>query len=250
MWKPARSRLIRYLLPFGAILVVLLAQAALSTIVPKGVDFPYAFLYLIAVFAVAWFGGYAPGAIACLLVMVGLPALSHGFQLASVDPTRLILVLGFSLLITKVSLGQQRVREILSNANDELEKRVRSRTQDLAQAVGALESEVAQRRKTEEKLQTQLGRLNLLDQITRFIGERQDLRSVFQVVIRTLEDSMPIDFGCVCLYESVAEELTVTCVGVRSEALAMQLALTEEAKIAIDQDACAAIWSTSPMLQR
>ena len=96
--------------------------------------------------------------------------------------------------------------------------------------MGRSKPKLRERRKTEEKLRTQLGRLNLLDQITRLIGERQDLRSVFQVVIRTLEDSMPIDFGCVCLYEPVAEELTVTCVGVRSEALAMQLALTEQAK--------------------
>jgi signal transduction histidine kinase/ActR/RegA family two-component response regulator len=233
MWKPIGSRLIRYLLPFAAIIAALLTQGALSLVVPKGVDFPYAFFYLVAVFAVAWFGGYVPGAIACLLTMAGLPlAVNH--RLAGIDPSRLILFVGVSLLISKVSRGQQRVREILSNANEELEQRVQSRTQDLAQAVQSLESEVAQRSKTEEKLQTQLGRLNLLDQITRLIGERQDLRSVFQVVIRTVEDSLPVDFGCVCLYDQVAEALTVTCVGVRSDALAMELALTEQARIPID----------------
>jgi signal transduction histidine kinase/CheY-like chemotaxis protein len=100
----------------------------------------------------------------------------------------------------------------------------------------ALESEIVHRKNTEQRLQTQLERLSLLDQITRAIGERQDLHSVFQVVIRSLEDRLPIDFGCVCLYDSAAEELTVTGVGLRSETLAMELALTQQAHVAIDQN--------------
>ena len=106
----------------------------------------------------------------------------------------------------------------------------------MAQAVEALKSEIAQHKGTAQRLQTQLERLNLLDQITRAIGERQDVRSIFQVVIRSLEDSLPIDFGCVCLYDAHAEEVVVTCVGVRSEALAMELAMTQQAHISIDQN--------------
>jgi signal transduction histidine kinase/CheY-like chemotaxis protein len=240
MWKPVRSPLIRYLLPFGAVITALLLQGAVALVVPKGVDFPYAFFYLIAVFAVAWFGGYAPGAIACLLTMVGLPYLvAHSIRLAGIDPSRLILFVGVSLLVSKFSRVQQNAREILGKANEDLDQRVRARTRDLAQAVEGLESEVARRTQSEEKLQTQLGRLNLLDQITRAVGERQDLGSIFQVVVRTLEDSLPIDFGCICLYNLDTETLTVTCVGARSEALAMQLALTEEAQIVVDQNGLA-----------
>ena len=97
-------------------------------------------------------------------------------------------------------------------------------------------TDITDRKIAEQKLQTQLERLNLLGQITRAIGERQDLRSIFQVVIRSLEDSLPIDFGCVCLYDAHAEEVVVTCVGVRSEALAMELAMTDQAHISIDQN--------------
>jgi signal transduction histidine kinase/ActR/RegA family two-component response regulator len=79
-------------------------------------------------------------------------------------------------------------------------------------------------------------RMNLLDQITRAIGERQDLQSIFQVVIRSLEDQLPIDFCCVCLYDQPANTLTVTSVGVRSEAFAMELAMTEQARITIDEN--------------
>ena len=93
-----------------------------------------------------------------------------------------------------------------------------------------------ERNLAKERLDAQVERLSLLDHITRALGERQDLRSIFQVVIRSLEDNLPIDFGCVCVYDRPAELLTVTCVGVHSEALATQLAMTEQAHIGIDQN--------------
>jgi signal transduction histidine kinase/ActR/RegA family two-component response regulator len=85
----------------------------------------------------------------------------------------------------------------------------------------------------------ELRRLDLLHRITRAIGERQDLKSIYQVVIRSLEDNLPLDFGCVCLYDSAADVLTVTSVGVRSGALAIELALTEQARIPVDQNGLA-----------
>jgi len=237
IWKQPASPVVRYSLPFIAILLAFLIQGALSAVLPKGHDFPFAFLYLIAVFAVAWFGGYVPGVIACLLTMVGIPlAATPGFRLAKLDLSRLGFLVGVSLLVSAVAYAQKRRREVLRQANDELDRRVKSRTEDLARSVEALEAEITQHKKTEQKLQTQLERLNLLDQTTRAIAERQDPRSIFQVVIRSLEDSLPIDFGCVCLYDATAEELTVTCVGVRSAALAMELALTEQAHIKIDKN--------------
>jgi len=237
IWKQPASPVVRYSLPSIAILLAFLIQGALSAVLPKGHDFPFAFLYLIAVFAVAWFGGYVPGVIACLLTMVGIPlAATPGFRLAKLDLSRLGFLVGVSLLVSAVAYAQKRRREVLRQANDELDRRVKSRTEDLARSVEALEAEIAQHKKTEQKLQTQLERLNLLDQTTRAIAERQDPRSIFQVVIRSLEDSLPIDFGCVCLYDATAEELTVTCVGVRSAALAMELALTEQAHIKIDKN--------------
>src|SRR6266404_3488025 len=198
--------LVRYLLPFIAIGMALVTQSLVALTLSKGRDFPYAFFYLIAVFAVAWLGGYAPGVIACLITMVGVPFVAaHGFRLTNVDPSRLILFVGVSLLISRIAQAQRRMREVLRNTNEELDKRIQMRTQDLARTVESRGSEIAQRKKTEQKLQTHVGRLNLLDQITRAIGERQDLQSIFQVAIRSLEDSLPIDFGCICLYDSLAE---------------------------------------------
>ncbi|MCI0538656.1 MAG: PAS domain-containing protein [Verrucomicrobiales bacterium] len=91
-------------------------------------------------------------------------------------------------------------------------------------------------KRAERKLQTQLGRLDLLHRITRAIGERQDLRSIFQVVIGSLEDNLPVDFGCICLSERSTKTLTVASVGVRSAALARELALTEHTHVDIDRN--------------
>jgi hypothetical protein len=44
-----------------------------------------------------------------------------------------------------------------------------------------------------------VARLDLLQRATHAIGERQDLESIFQVVVRSLEDNMPIDFACMCM---------------------------------------------------
>jgi signal transduction histidine kinase/ActR/RegA family two-component response regulator len=95
------------------------------------------------------------------------------------------------------------------------------------------------REAAQSKLQLQLSRLDLLHRITRAIGERHDLRSIFQVVIRSLETDLPIDFGCICLYDEAERALTVTSIGSRSDALTKKLAMTEHERIAIDRNGLA-----------
>jgi signal transduction histidine kinase/ActR/RegA family two-component response regulator len=92
-----------------------------------------------------------------------------------------------------------------------------------------------QRRQAEHKAFEQLARLDLLHTITQATGERQDLDSIFQVVIRSLEESLPVDCGCVALYDIVARVLTVTNVGVRTPALTA----LKRARIDIGQQALA-----------
>ena len=92
------------------------------------------------------------------------------------------------------------------------------------------------RKLAEVRVQAQLARLSLLQQITRAIGERQDIQSIFQVVIRTLEEHLPVDFCCICLYDPAENCLIVTSVGAHSEALAMELAMTEQARVDIDEN--------------
>jgi PAS domain S-box-containing protein len=97
-------------------------------------------------------------------------------------------------------------------------------------------TDITERKQARDKLQTQLARLDLLHRIARAIGERQDLRSVFQVVVRRLEDNLPIDFGCICLYDPADQALTVASVGTLSRPLAVELSLTEQTRIPIDRN--------------
>jgi len=100
----------------------------------------------------------------------------------------------------------------------------------------ALQGEITERKSAENRARAQLARLEMLHRITRATSERQDLQSIFQVVIRTLEDHLPVDFCCVGLYEQEANVLTITSVGVRSQALALELALTQQSRVEIDEN--------------
>jgi signal transduction histidine kinase len=100
--------------------------------------------------------------------------------------------------------------------------------------VAVLFHDTTENRLAQQRQQAQLERLNLLHQITRAIGERRDLHSIFQVVLDALELRLPIDFGCICLREPGHEQLVVTCTGERSKTLASQMGLAEGARIEID----------------
>lgn len=115
----------------------------------------------------------------------------------------------------------------LRHLNEHLEARIAERT-------AAIEAEIAERRQAQSDLQAQFRRLDLLQRITRAIGERQDLQSIFQVVMRRLEDDLPIDFGCVCLYEPVTKALIVTSIGEHSTSLASDMELTRQAHIPVE----------------
>jgi PAS domain S-box-containing protein len=96
--------------------------------------------------------------------------------------------------------------------------------------------DISDRKLAEAKVHAQLARLGLLQRITRAIGERQDIESIFQVVIRTLEEDLPLDFCCICLYDLAGNGLVVKSVGAHSQALAMELAMSEQARVAIDEN--------------
>lgn len=132
------------------------------------------------------------------------------------------------------------VRDLFARRKDGSEFAVDVSLSPLATPEGTLVistvRDVSQRKQAERRIRGQLEHLNLLDQITRSTGERQDLRSIFQVVIRSLEDSLPIDFGCVCLYDQAANALWVTCVGAKSGALAHELTMDERAPIDVDDN--------------
>lgn len=101
-------------------------------------------------------------------------------------------------------------------------------------AIFGISTDITERKQAETRLQTQLERMALLDEITRAIGLRQDIQSIFQVVVRSIESQLPADFACICLYDGLDRTLTVQAVGVNSQALSLELAMPERARIEID----------------
>ncbi len=89
---------------------------------------------------------------------------------------------------------------------------------------------------SESKLRAQLSRLSLLQHITRATGERQDLPSIFQVVLGSLEENLPIDFGCFLLHDATAQSLAVGALGVAGRGFAEKLGLSEDLIVPIDQN--------------
>jgi signal transduction histidine kinase/ActR/RegA family two-component response regulator len=85
------------------------------------------------------------------------------------------------------------------------------------------------------RLQAQLGRLELLNHITRGIAARHDLRSIFQVVLRNIEDNLPIDFGCIGLSDPAGKTLTIAAVGLKHP----ELGGTGRVQLAVEQNGLA-----------
>jgi signal transduction histidine kinase/CheY-like chemotaxis protein len=157
--------------------------------------------------------------------------------------THLVRITGeLYLLITLMQMGTQdtarrmQVEQELKLSNEALEARVAERTTELEASNAGLRREAEVRVTAEQRLRVQLERLDLLRRITHAIAERQDLHSIFQVVVRTLEEQLPADFAALCDYEHHGRRLTVSRVGARSEALATSLAMTENSRIEIDEN--------------
>jgi len=96
--------------------------------------------------------------------------------------------------------------------------------------------DITARKQAEKKVRAHLGHLDLLQQITRAMGERQDLNSIFQVVIRRLINDLPVDFCSICLADAATRVLTVASLDFRSEALAMEMSLPEQTAIDIKEN--------------
>jgi signal transduction histidine kinase len=94
--------------------------------------------------------------------------------------------------------------------------------------------DITQRQQSQERLHGQMARLALLNRITQAIGERQDTHSIFNVVVRTLEEQFSLQLCCICLYEATDDVLTVTSIVVTAPASGLDLA--EHTRVSIDQN--------------
>ena len=77
-------------------------------------------------------------------------------------------------------------------------------------------------------------RLDLLHRITRSIGGREDLGSIYQKVMGTISHQFGFDFGCICTYDGARHVLTIANLQVPSPAIASRLPFIVDAEIPID----------------
>lgn len=78
-------------------------------------------------------------------------------------------------------------------------------------------TDITERKQAEKRIKAQLSRLSLLSVITRAVGERQDLTSIFQVVIQNLEDHLPVDFACIGLVNDIhGKTIEINSIGHKS----------------------------------
>jgi signal transduction histidine kinase/ActR/RegA family two-component response regulator len=129
--------------------------------------------------------------------------------------------------------AQETIRQLYAEL-EQTNQEVMALTLELEQRVDALRKEVAERKRAESARQAQVDRLKLLNQIARAIDERQDLRSILQVAVRSLEEHLPLDFGCACLAEPLESAMTVASVGTHGAEAVVELALQESARLQID----------------
>jgi signal transduction histidine kinase/response regulator RpfG family c-di-GMP phosphodiesterase len=148
----------------------------------------------------------------------------------------LFLMFSLTQMGTADTAQRMRAERELKAINEVLEARVAERTAALEAANADLRLEAQTRQRAERRALLQLERLDLLQRITRAIAERQDLESIFQVVVRSVEEHMPVDFAVLCNYEHRERILTVSRVGARSTKLAMELAMPEQARVEIDEN--------------
>ncbi len=148
------------------------------------------------------------------------------------------LFLLFSLMQigTADTVRRMRAERDLTLRNDALGARVAERTAELEAVVAELRHEAAVRMHAENRAVKQVEQLQLLQRLTRAIGERHDLDSIFQVMVRSVEADLPVDFAVLLDYEHHARKLTVRLVGAGSETLARELAIVERARIDVDDN--------------
>jgi signal transduction histidine kinase/ActR/RegA family two-component response regulator len=157
--------------------------------------------------------------------------IAHAARLAN----GLFLLSALMQMGTSDTARRMKAEKDLKRLNEALEDRVRARTSELATANTALRAEAATRELAERKALEQLSRLRLLHQTTHAIAEREDLASIYQVVVGSLEDHLNVDFACLCRIDQAEKKLIVVCVGARSTPLAKELDLRETSKLDIDE---------------
>lgn len=81
----------------------------------------------------------------------------------------------------------------------------------------AIERDITERKQAEQRSDSQFARMSLLNEITRAIGNRHDLDSIYQVVTNTIERELPADFCLTASYLEQEGTITFRSLGKQTE---------------------------------
>ncbi len=100
----------------------------------------------------------------------------------------------------------------------------------------SISRDITERKQVERRLHQQLVRLRLLHQITRAMGERQDLASIFHTVLGRFDRDLPVAFAAIFQWDAEAEHLQVCALGLQSVDLAATMELAGQSRVAVGQN--------------
>lgn len=102
--------------------------------------------------------------------------------------------------------------------------------------------------------ESRLRKMNLLDEITRSIGKRLDIHSIYAVVIEALENDLPSDFCFLGAYDLKSETVSVKSLSKSSLLMAKVLGIAELSDIPINgthlQEACTGKFVFQPTIKQ
>jgi len=136
--------------------------------------------------------------------------------------------------ISRPILELAKVATAISTRRDYSVRAPPADTYELDTLTGAFNHMLTEIQSSESRLRVQLSHLSLLQHITRAISDRQDLSSIFQVVLTSLEQSLPIEFCCVCRRDGGSGPLLVNTIGAASRAYCERLELNEQAALPVE----------------
>ncbi|MEO8315031.1 MAG: ATP-binding protein [Pseudomonadota bacterium] len=122
----------------------------------------------------------------------------------------------------------------VSNRNDYTVRAAHAGAQELDLLTDTFNHMLQQIQSSERNLQEQLDRLGLLQHITRAISDRQDLPSIHQVVLGSLEQSLHVAFTCLMHYEPASRTLTISGVGPKSRSHSGVLGLSDGMAVPVE----------------
>ena len=142
-------------------------------------------------------------------------------------------------VISKPILALAATAQQVSEQRDYSVRAESSAVQEFAQLTHTFNYMLTRIAGDQDKLHSQLGRLSLLHRITRATGERHDLPSLFRIVLRHVEEHLPVDFAAMLVYEPSGAALTLAVIGPASTELAGALSLAEQQTVPVDQNGLA-----------